>query len=418
MTDSAPASSKQIRIIGLAAEPVEDFRTRQTRNSGFFAALDRRYSLLGVLRPQIPSLPGALNTARRFHPRRDAWRHRTNLNAWRFHQRTALAEQELGRRRGEYDLVMELQTVMAPARNPARFPFAIYTDNTYTLTQRHYPAWSPLGAREGQRWIELERATFQAARVVFTKSEFTRRAVIEDYGCDPDRVVPAGGGANIVADSLSDKVYDACAALFVGFDFTRKGGRTLLQAWETVHRRLPDARLWLVGPRRSHAPALGGVVWLGRIADRRALIELYRQATVFVMPSMFEPWGLVFLEAMGMGLPCIGARCCAMPEIIEDGTTGFLVAPGEPEPLADALTALLRDPARAEAMGRRAHETAMRRWTWDQVVGRIAPHIEATVGEPGSPTSPRPGRMTLPSRDQRVASHTPAPRPHEHGEAG
>ena len=67
------------------------------------------------------------------------------------------------------------------------------------------------------------------------------------------------------------------------------------------------------------------MTWAGRI-DRDALAELYRRATVFVLPSLFDAWGHVFVEAMGYGLPCIGTDCCAMPELIEDGISGRLVA--------------------------------------------------------------------------------------------
>ena len=114
--------------------------------------------------------------------------------------------------------------------------------------------------------------------------------------------------------------------------------------------------------------------WLGRLS-RAELAKQYAAATVFVLPSMFDAWGHVFVEAMGNGLPCIGTDCCAMPEIIEPDVSGLLVARGEHEPLAAALIDLLTDPDRAARMGRKGHARALERFTWSGVAARVADHL-------------------------------------------
>ena len=143
------------------------------------------------------------------------------------------------------------------------------------------------------------------------------------------------------------------------------------------------ARLQIVGAteadRRSVAN-LPGIEWIGKVTDRKQLGRLYQEAAVFVMPSLFEPWGHVFYEAMGYGLPCIGTNCCAMPEIIEDGVTGLLVPPGQPKPLAAALIELLGDPLRAGEMGRSAHGRVLTGHTWDDVVERMNAGLETACG--------------------------------------
>jgi glycosyltransferase involved in cell wall biosynthesis len=215
--------------------------------------------------------------------------------------------------------------------------------------------------------------------VFFTVSEFLRRSLIEDYGLEPERAVRVGGGCNSLAPSLESKRWDAGVALFVGANWSVKGGPTLLTAWESVHRRLPGAELWIVGPGDPQAPEQPGVRWLGFVGDRTALAELYERASVFVLPSYYEAWGHVLVEAMGHGLPCVGTGVGAMPELIEDGRSGLLVQPGEPEPLADALVALLGDPARAESLGRRGYERVGEDLTWELVAERMAPHLAAAV---------------------------------------
>lgn len=359
-----------MRILGLSMDGLG------AKNAGLFGALGRRYALVGTVRPELCRLEDALHRVARFHPDRVRWRGRYNQHPLTFARRTAVAERQLRAWEGRYDLIVQLHTLVAPGPRP----FVLHTDNTYVLSERHYPAWAPLRGRERDRRVRQEGEVFRGAALLFPRSEWLRRSMIEDYGCDPARVVRVGGGANLTATSLADKRYDQQTALFVGLEFERKGGAALLEAWDRVRRRLPRARLRVVGARGRAAP---GVEWLGRIEDRAALARLYAEASVFVMPSLFEPWGHVFYEAMGCGLACVGSDCCAMPEIIAAGETGLLVPPGEPEPLAEALVALLGDPARAERMGRAAHRAVAQGHTWDDVVGRMAPFLRAL--EPGSP---------------------------------
>jgi glycosyltransferase involved in cell wall biosynthesis len=177
---------------------------------------------------------------------------------------------------------------------------------------------------------------------------------VEHYGCDPDRILVTGGGANLVTADLGERRWGSGVALFVGLDFERKGGDVLLQAWPAVRRRLPDAQLRIAGPPPPRGSRMPGVTWLGRVDGSGALAREYASADVFVMASRYEPWAHVFMEAMGHGTACIAADVCAAREIIEHGADGLIVEPGRPEPLADALIAMLGDRDRAEAMGRRA----------------------------------------------------------------
>jgi glycogen synthase len=165
--------------------------------------------------------------------------------------------------------------------------------------------------------------------------------------------------------------------LFVGRLYNaQKGIDTLLGAVDALG---PPAELRIVGEdwgagemiarwARDRAAGIGLKV-LGKVA-RSAVLQEYRSADVLVLPSRFEPFGIVLLEAMASGIPVVASRVGGIPEIVEDGRTGLLVPPGEPDRLADALRTLRDDPGFARRMGdagRRRAET----FSWDRLGPRF-----------------------------------------------
>jgi phosphatidylinositol alpha-1,6-mannosyltransferase len=157
-----------------------------------------------------------------------------------------------------------------------------------------------------------------------------------------------------------------------------KGHDELLQAWSRVRAAVPGARLVVVGGGddearlSAKAKALGldaAVRFEGRVDDAR-LASLYRDASCFVMPSRDEGFGLVFLEAMRAGTPCIAARGAA-EEIIEDGVSGLIVNSADPEALGSAVIRLLRDRALRDALGLTAARRVAERFE--------APHFAARL---------------------------------------
>ncbi|MEC8948654.1 MAG: glycosyltransferase, partial [Candidatus Thermoplasmatota archaeon] len=109
---------------------------------------------------------------------------------------------------------------------------------------------------------------------------------------------------------------------------------------------------------------------LGHLSD-----ELYRSAfavaKVLALPSEYEAFGIVLLEAAAAGLPAVATRVGGVPEAIIEGETGLLVEYGDATPLAAALGRLLDDPAGAREMGRKGRERARDEFDWDSIVARV-----------------------------------------------
>jgi phosphatidylinositol alpha-1,6-mannosyltransferase len=151
-----------------------------------------------------------------------------------------------------------------------------------------------------------------------------------------------------------------------------KGHDQLLDAWPQLLRSVPDAKLVFAGSGddearlRQRARDLGvteSVVFMGFV-EPESLAGVYRGAALLAMPSRNEGFGLVYLEAMSYGLPCIGSRQDAAGEVIEDGKTGFLVNQGSTTQLADALTRLLTDQALRRRLGAGGQRRARERFSY------------------------------------------------------
>jgi glycosyltransferase involved in cell wall biosynthesis len=320
-------------------------------------------------------------------PQRWRQRHHANASALSPLVRAAssrTARHRLGRAGQGFDAVLQVghwYDLAAPADVPARVRCS-YHDGNLALNLRRPDLRLDPGAPAVRRALAFERGVARRMDLVLAMSAWLAASFREDYGVAADRVVVAGFGANLEPPAtLPVRRADPPRLLFVGRSWARKGGPVLLEAFAVLRREHPGATLTLVGPPRDPG---GGpdVTWLGPI-DRGApggeerLRRAYEEATAFVMPSLFEPFGSAFLEAMAHGLPCVGTTCCAMPEAIQDGRTGLLAAPGDAGALADRLRALAADPARAAAMGRAGRERFDARFRWPQVARRILGALDA-----------------------------------------
>lgn len=221
---------------------------------------------------------------------------------------------------------------------------------------------------------------------VFTMSEYARSSFIHDYHVAPERVFCVGGGINLVEFPAEDptKDYSAPRLLFVGTEFVRKGGPQLLQAFQIVRESRPDAELHIVGPSElQDLPP--GVVFHGHLSksnpEQKLQLELlFRSCSLFVLPSLYEPFGIAPLEAMLYQLPCVVTDAWALRETVTPGFNGDLVAKGSVEGLAESLLRMISDPNALAKMGRQGRERALQQFSWDAVIGRMSVALRSIEG--------------------------------------
>jgi starch synthase len=126
-----------------------------------------------------------------------------------------------------------------------------------------------------------------------------------------------------------------------------------------------------------------GVIWLTGMLPRPEVIQLLTHATVFVCPSLYEPLGIVNLEAMACGTAVVASRVGGIPEVVVDGETGLLVPPDDPAALAAAVNSLVADPDRAAAMGLDGRARAVADFDWASIAEQTVALYEALTGSRG-----------------------------------
>lgn len=219
----------------------------------------------------------------------------------------------------------------------------------------------------GTPMLALERALMTEAHAVRANSRAIVREIERKYGftfaAERLRVVPHGmSGDSTLASHVSD-----VTVLYVGRLEPRKGIDVLLASIPEAMQQCKTARFRIIGHdtsgngkeasytaafKREHAhqPWLSRVTFEGRV-DESVLRQAYADCDIFVAPSRFESFGLVFLEAMRAAKPVIGCNAGGMPEVVADQVNGLLVPPGDTPALTQALVTLLNDPQLRQKMG-------------------------------------------------------------------
>ena len=295
-----------------------------------------------------------------------------NKYPWTFIQKTKFCQKNLKKLAGEYDLIFEISGMFSPSLKYNKINVPYVTFNSYTMAlSKKYPKWIP-PSFQIQRWMQLEKELYDNAKFIFATNENVRKSFIDDYNINPEKVIPVRYGVLLDDIPKFSRTYNNKIILFIGKEFERKGGFILLKAFEKVKRVIKDARLIIIGPSRDSLKIeQPGVQVLGLIQDKNKIKEFYKCASIFVMPSFCEPFGLVFLEAMAYKLPCIGTTVDAMPEIIEDGKTGFLITSEDVNALAEKIIVLLEDDDLLQRMGEAGYKRLNHLFQWDELGGKI-----------------------------------------------
>ncbi len=215
----------------------------------------------------------------------------------------------------------------------------------------------------------LQERYYKSCKGIFTMGEWLREFLIRQ-GIPSNKVHAVGAGINVNKDLIKPQHKTNSKILFVGRDFKRKGGFITYEAFKILRERGEQVELYVSGPVVNPIKnSIEGYHFMGDL-DYSQVAGLYNKCDIFCMPSYFEAYGLVFIEALSYGLPCIGRDCYEMPYFIEDGVTGALLKEDSPEVLASLMLKLLHDKQiRKNVVSNQSFY--LEKYSWDKVAERM-----------------------------------------------
>jgi glycosyltransferase involved in cell wall biosynthesis len=251
-------------------------------------------------------------------------------------------------------------------------PNYIYTDHT-NLNNLNYKWTSVTKYLRTQTYVELERQAFLNATGIFVMSRNIHDSLVTQYGVDPQKITMAYVGSNTTPpENHDDAKYFNKNIIFVGKDWERKGGPLLVEAFRDVLSAVPDATLSIVGcspkidVRNCH---VYGEVDLAEVA------RLYQKASIFCFPTVREPFGIVYIEAMLNKLPIVTNNMGAAPSLVTP-ENGYLLEHNVND-YSEVLIELLQNPEKCKAMGEESYRIAREFYNWQTVGREMAERIHA-----------------------------------------
>jgi MMP alpha-(1->4)-mannosyltransferase len=304
------------------------------------------------------------------------------------------AQRILAPRRREFDVIHDNQCLGRGllALVDGGWPILATVHHPITVDRELELAHAPNAYRRFvlRRWYGFVGMQLEVARRiprVVTVSESSKADITAQMGVPAGRlsVVPVG------VDHLRFRPLPEIARrpgrimTTASADVPLKGLVPLLEAVAKV-RTAHDAELVVVGKPRANVEAtidrLGladAVTFVSGVSDER-IVELYAEASLAVVPSLYEGFSLPAIEAMACGVPVVATTGGALPEVVgTDGTTGLLVPPGDPDALAQAIGRALSDPDLRARLGTEGRRRVLERYTWRTMAAQTVEHYRALL---------------------------------------
>jgi glycosyltransferase involved in cell wall biosynthesis len=303
-------------------------------------------------------------------------------------------------RRGDFDLVHDNQCLgrgLVPMMEEDGWPVLATLHHPITVDREldvaHATnAWRRFTIRRWYSFLDMQMEVARQIPRVLTVSESSRGDIVDQMGVSADRlhIVPVGMDPDIFGPRPAIARVPGRLMTTASADVPMKGLAHLLEALAKVRTERDDAHLVVIGkPKgKSKIPALierlgltGAVEFVSGVTTER-IVELYAEAEVACVPSLYEGFSLPAVEAMACGVPVVGTTGGAVPEVIgRDGETGLLVPPADPDSLAVALLRALGDAELRARVGAAGRERALANFTWRRTAQGTAEHYRALLDQ-------------------------------------
>lgn len=245
----------------------------------------------------------------------------------------------------------------------------------------------------GSSW--MERIGIENSDRVIAVSQEMREDVLKFYDVAPERVVVIHNGIDLAgyrrttdSSALAGYGINQPYVLFVGRISKQKGIMHLLDAATSIRKDVgivlcagsPDTKE-VEQELAARVATMDNVVWIDRMLPREHVIQLYSHAAVFACPSVYEPFGIINLEAMACEIPVVASRVGGIPEVVVDGETGLLVPPADPTALAEAINLVLNSQELSRRFGEAGRARVEKHFSWQAIAMQTKEVYESVVSE-------------------------------------
>lgn len=246
--------------------------------------------------------------------------------------------------------------------------------------------WRRMMLRRWYGFVRMQRRVITRIPRIISVSSVSADDIEKAFDLPPGRVhsVPIGVDPDVFAPLDGTERVPGRLIAVLSADVPLKGVLPLLEALAKV-RVEHDADLVIVG-RSSHLTqsasdrlGISHAVRFESAVSRQRLVQLFAEAEIAIVPSLYEGFSLPAVEAMACGVPLVATTGGALPEVVGDDGAGLLVPPGDPDALAQAILRLCGDAQLRARMGRRGRERALARFTWRQAARRTNDHYRAML---------------------------------------
>jgi glycosyltransferase involved in cell wall biosynthesis len=309
-----------------------------------------------------------------------------------------IAQERLAKQ--DFDVIVALSGATEIAFLQTEIPIVLVEDANFIVLREYHQQFSALSQRSEQELNEIQQRGLSRANLIFYATKWAARAAIDHYRVESEKIEVIPFGANLEHRDvpareivLTRERSSRCSLLFVGVNWTRKGGDIAFETLLELQRLGINAELTVCGctpPETVTHPDLHVIPFLNKNDEqqRRRLEELYMNADFFILPTRNECFGISFCEANAFGLPVIGTRTGGVPEVVRDGENGFtLPYEARGDAYAERIASVYQDAELYKRLVKTSREAFETRLNWEQwgeaagvAIGRMVRQKETVEG--------------------------------------
>lgn len=273
----------------------------------------------------------------------------------------------------EISCILHLSSLDMPFFKPDDKKHFLFCDSTWDLFSKYSHDSNYFSKRLRNDAEKLEKKCYEQCYHIFAISEFVKTNLIEHYKICADKITVVGTGRGGIKPFFGQKDYSNGKILFVAKErFGDKGGDLVLKAFKMAHKKISNLHLTIVGQSNNLNYKIDetNIRILGYI-PLPDLQALYNESSLFLMPAFYEPWGLVYLEALSCKIPIVGLNRGSIPEITCNGKYGFILEEPDPKELANIIVYAFSNPDILKEKGEQGQKYCLKNFTWDKTVDKI-----------------------------------------------